>query len=94
VVLLVHRPDAFAQAAALGLPLVLAGHFHGGQIALPVGEGRWNAARLLTPYHRGRYRLGDATLYVSRGLGFAGPRVRFGSRPEIAVLELVPARLG
>lgn len=89
VLLLVHRPDAFAQAAALGFRLVLAGHFHGGQLALPIGGGRWNAARFLTPYHRGLYRLGEATLYVSRGLGFAGPRVRYGSRPEIAVLELV-----
>ncbi len=89
ILLLVHRPDAFAQAAALGFRLVLAGHFHGGQLALPIGDGRWNVARFLTPYHRGLYRLGDATLYVSRGLGFAGPRVRFGSRPEIAVLELV-----
>ena len=89
LLLLVHRPDAFAQAAALGFRLVLAGHFHGGQLALPIGDGRWNAARFLTPYHRGLYRLGEATLYVSRGLGFAGPRVRFGSRPEIAVLELV-----
>ena len=87
--LLVHRPDAFVQAAAVGFRLVLAGHFHGGQLALPVADGRWNAARFLTPYHRGLYRLGEATLYVSRGLGFAGPRVRFGSRPEIAVLELV-----
>jgi predicted MPP superfamily phosphohydrolase len=89
MLLLVHRPDAFVQAAALGVRLVLAGHFHGGQLALPVGNGRWNAACFLTPYHRGLYRTGDATLYVSRGLGFAGPRVRFGSRPEIAVLELV-----
>jgi predicted MPP superfamily phosphohydrolase len=89
MLLLVHRPDAFVQAAALGFRLVLAGHFHGGQLALPIGDGRWNVARLLTPYHRGLYRLGEATLYVSRGLGFAGPRVRFGSRPEIAVLELV-----
>jgi uncharacterized protein len=89
MLLLVHRPDAFMQAAKLGFRLVLAGHFHGGQLALPVGNGRWNAACFLTPYHRGLYRTGDATLYVSRGLGFAGPRVRFGSRPEIAVLELV-----
>lgn len=89
MLLLVHRPDAFVQAAALGFRLVLAGHFHGGQLALPFGNGRWNAACFLTPYHRGLYRIGEATLYVSRGLGFAGPRVRFGSRPEIAVLELV-----
>lgn len=87
-ILLVHRPDAFPQAAALGFGLVLAGHFHGGQLALPGGGGRWNAARLLTRFHRGVYRLGASTLYVSRGLGFAGPRIRLGSPPEIALVEL------
>jgi predicted MPP superfamily phosphohydrolase len=87
-ILLVHRPDAFPQAAALGFPLVLAGHFHGGQIALPLGGGRWNAARLISPFHRGVYRVGASTLYVSRGLGFAGPRIRLGSVPEIALIEL------
>ena len=35
VILLVHRPEAFPQAARLGFPLVLAGHTHGGQLALP-----------------------------------------------------------
>lgn len=87
-ILLVHRPDAFPQAARLGFQLVLAGHFHGGQVAVPVGRGRWNVARLLTPFHRGLYRRGGAALYVSRGLGFAGPRIRLGSAPEIALLEL------
>ena len=88
VLLLVHRPDAFPQAASLGFALVLAGHFHGGQIAVPGFAARWNAASLLSPFHRGRYQLGDAVLYVSRGLGFAGPRVRLASPPEIALLEL------
>jgi len=86
--LLVHRPDAFPQAARLGFRLVLAGHFHGGQVAVPAAGGRWNAARLFSPYHRGLYRAGEAQLYVSRGLGFAGPRVRIGARREIALLEL------
>ena len=87
-ILLVHRPDAFPQAASLGFGLVLAGHFHGGQIALPTAGGRWNAARLLSRFHRGLYRRGDSSLYVSRGLGFAGPRIRIGSRREIALLEI------
>ncbi len=32
-------------------------------------------------------------LYVSRGIGMEGgsPRVRFASRPEVALIELVPA---
>lgn len=90
VLLLVHRPDAFAQASSLGFALVLAGHFHGGQIALPGFGGRWNIAAALSPFHRGLYRRADSALYVSRGVGFAGPRIRLGSPPEIALLELAP----
>lgn len=88
VLLLVHRPDAFVQAAELGFSLVLSGHFHGGQIAVPLAEGRWNVAAVLSPFHRGLYRRGDSVLYVSRGIGFAGPRIRLGSPPEIALIEL------
>ena len=90
VLLLVHRPDAFPQASRLGFALVLAGHFHGGQIALPGFGGRWNVAAALSPFHRGLYRRAESALYVSRGVGFAGPRIRLGSPPEIAVLELEP----
>lgn len=90
--LLMHRPDPFPRAAALGFTLVLSGHFHGGQVALPIAGGSWNAARVLTRFDRGLYREARAALYVSRGLGFAGPRLRFASAPEIAVHELWPVR--
>jgi len=92
VLLLVHRPDAFVQASDLGFSLVLSGHFHGGQIALPMAGGRWNVAVALSPFHRGLYRRGDSLLYVSRGVGFAGPRIRLGSPPEIALIELEHVR--
>jgi len=88
-ILLVHRPEAFPLAAALGFSLVLSGHYHGGQVAIPLAGGRFNTARLLTRFDRGLHRIGGAALYVSRGLGFAGPRLRVASRPEIALLELV-----
>jgi predicted MPP superfamily phosphohydrolase len=87
-ILLMHRPDAFPRAAELGFDLVLSGHFHGGQVALPVAGGRWNAASLLTRFDRGLHRCGRAALYVSRGVGYAGPRLRFASPPEIALIEL------
>src|SRR4030095_10698601 len=38
VVLLVHQPEMFHHAARRGFPLLLSGHTHGGQIALPVGR--------------------------------------------------------
>jgi predicted MPP superfamily phosphohydrolase len=88
-VLLVHRPEAFPQASRLGFPLVLAGHTHGGQIALPTRDGRWNLARVITRFVRGVYQENGSTLYVNRGAGFAGPALRFNCPREIATIELV-----
>lgn len=87
-VLLVHRPEAFPQAACLGMGLVLAGHTHGGQLALPPFERRLNLARLITRYDRGLFRENGSTLYVNRGVGMAGPQMRIGAPREIAILEL------
>ncbi len=88
--LLVHRPEAFQQAAELGFPLVLSGHTHGGQLALPTPGGRYNLARLVTPFTRGLYRIGGSVLYVNRGLGVAGPKLRINCPREIATVELQP----
>ncbi len=88
VVLLVHRPQLFPQAARLGFPIVLAGHTHGGQLALPTPGGRHNLARLLTEFHRGTYQVNGSVLYVNRGIGVAGPAIRFNCPREIATIEL------
>lgn len=81
-----RTPDAYMIAPALGTPqLMLAGHTHGGQIALggwapvrPPGSGRYVA---------GWYRDAPTALYVSRGLGTSVVPVRFGAPPEIAVFD-------
>jgi predicted MPP superfamily phosphohydrolase len=91
VVLLVHQPEMFHHAARRGFPLVLAGHTHGGQIALPVGRRGINLARVMTPLTRGAYQRESSLLYVNRGLGVGGPAVRIHCNREIAVLELEPA---
>ncbi len=88
-VLLVHRPEVFPQAARLGYPLVLAGHTHGGQLALPSGGGRFNLARLVTRYHRGLFQENGSVLYVNRGAGVAGPALRVNCPREITTIELV-----
>ena len=88
VLLLVHRPQAFPQAARLGFPLVLAGHTHGGQLALPLPGGRINLARMVTRFHRGLYWERDSVMYVNRGIGVAGPAIRFNCSREIATIEL------
>jgi len=91
-ILLVHRPSFFRQAAALGLPVSLAGHTHGGQISLPPPAHHHNVARLITRWTRGLFEDGDSLLYVNRGLGVAGPPIRINCPREIALLRLVPRR--
>lgn len=88
-VLLVHRPDVFAEAAAAGFSLVLSGHYHGGQLAIPGSRGAANAARLISRYYAGVYAIGASRLHVTRGIGCAGPRLRIACPPEISVVELV-----
>ena len=88
-VLLVHNPEAFPAAAAAGARLVLAGHTHGGQLAVPF-LARINPARVfLTRYDAGRFTRDGATLLVSRGLGHSGQPVRVGVPAEICVVTLV-----
>jgi hypothetical protein len=90
-VLLTHNPNAFDRAAELGIDLTLAGHTHGGQVNLEFIHPSLTPARLISDYVRGWFRKGAAQLYVNRGLGTFGVPIRFGSRPEITLLELVRA---
>ncbi len=83
VLCLTHHPDFFPFAADRGAALTLAGHTHGGQFALlgmPV-------FRFAYDYMLGRYRRGDAQLYVSGGTGHWLPW-RVGVPTEVTILTL------
>jgi predicted MPP superfamily phosphohydrolase len=88
-VLLAHRPGVFPAAARLGLPLVLAGHTHAGQVAVP-GARRLNVSRfLVSRWDQGTFTEGETVLHVSRGLGESGQAVRIAAPREITVVDLV-----
>jgi predicted MPP superfamily phosphohydrolase len=86
--LLAHDPDLFPLAARHGVSLVLSGHTHGGQIALPFFPELLGLGKLAHRFHLGLYRDGDSSLYVHPGLGTTGPPIRVGVAPEIAILTL------
>lgn len=88
VMLLSHRPEVFPAAARRGVRLTLAGHYHGGQVALALFGRRLSLADLRTPYPEGRFRIGSAHLYVGRGIGTTFTPVRLNAPPEITRLEL------
>lgn len=87
-ILLSHRPEIFPLAAARGVPLTLAGHYHGGQIKLGLPGLNLSLADLLTPYPEGLYRIKDSHLYVSRGIGTTFTPIRLNARPEVTLLRL------
>jgi predicted MPP superfamily phosphohydrolase len=84
-VLLAHDPRRLNEAAALGIPLVLSGHTHGGQVVLP-GIGAIAAQKF--PVVAGIARRGQTTIFVSRGLGTVYVPVRINCPPEVAILTL------
>ena len=83
---LCHQPQGWHRAITAGADLTLAGHTHGGQIALT--NRNLNAARFSTRYISGPYRRDHASLYVSRGVGVGAIPVRVGSPPEIDLITL------
>lgn len=87
-ILLSHRPEIFPEAAGQGIALTLSGHYHGGQIKLNLPGGDVSLAHLRTPWPEGLYRIEDAHLYVSRGIGTTFTPVRLNARPEITVINL------
>ena len=84
---LTHHPDYFPIAAERGAHLTLAGHTHGGQVAL-FGMPIFRAAY---EFMLGRYRIGRSHLYVSGGTGHWFP-FRVGVPAEVTVLTLRAAR--
>lgn len=91
-VFLHHYPDEVYAASESGVDLYLAGHTHGGQVALPVYGALVTLSRWGKRFEAGRYQVGPTTLYVNRGIGMEGghaPRVRFWAPPELTLVELV-----
>jgi predicted MPP superfamily phosphohydrolase len=91
-VLLSHNPDVAEQsefvASGHRVDLMLSGHTHGGQVRLPgIGTPVTNSV-YGQKYASGLVEGPVCPVYVSRGLGMTAMPIRFGVRPEIAVIEL------
>ena len=74
--------------AAYGIPLTLAGHYHGGQVTLRLPGGAISLAHLRTPYPEGLYRINASHLSVSRGIGTTFSPVRLNAPPEVTLFRL------
>jgi len=87
-ILLSHFPRVMDVLEPGAFDLVLAGHMHDGQIALPYPGGKLRFAHLSARYPSGVYRTPAGILHVSAGLGTTFVPFRFAARPEATELVL------
>lgn len=84
-ILLCHFPGIARRMQGV-VHLILAGHFHAGQVVIPYPGGRIRLAHLRARDVEGIYRYGTTALHVSPGLGTTFVPFRFFARPEVTEL--------
>jgi predicted MPP superfamily phosphohydrolase len=82
-ILLANQPKDIQHAHPLNVDLQLSGHTHGGQI-YPFHH----LVKLDQPFLSGHHRVENTQLFISRGIGTWGIRLRFRANSEIPVLKL------
>ncbi len=88
--LMAHNPDHFYEAEKLGIPLILSGHTHGGQIRFTNGPAIIRQSRYCLD--EGLYSFGKSLLVVSRGLGSIVLPLRWGADAEAVLMEIAPVK--
>ncbi len=93
IIFLNHIPSIILELEGKDVDLCLTGHTHGGQVALPGYGAIITLTKTGKQFERGLYDHNGTPLYVSRGVGMEGSfiPIRFFSRPEVAVIDLLPA---
>ena len=91
VILLSHNPDCYELLDGYAWDLMLCGHTHGGQLVVPLLGSRPFLPIRNTAFAEGLHPWKDYQIHVTRGVGNLHG-VRFNCRPEISVLELMPAK--
>jgi predicted MPP superfamily phosphohydrolase len=89
-VVLSHNPDTTKVLDAYPADLQLSGHTHGGQVVVPILGAAPFAPVSDRRFIAGLYRHRDRYVHVTRGVGSI-MGIRFACRPEVSVLQLVPA---
>ncbi len=82
-ILLTHQPKDILHVDNFRVDIQLSGHTHGGQI-YPLTI----IVKYFQPYISGLYRYKNTLLYVTRGLGYWGVRVRYKAPSEIPIFTI------
>ena len=89
--LLSHDPshwDAQVRKEYPDIDMAFAGHTHGFQFGVEIGNVKWSPSQYIYKQWAGLYQEGNQYLYVNRGFGYLGYPGRIGIPPELTIVEL------
>lgn len=89
--LLSHDPshwDAQVRKDYKDIDMMFAGHTHGFQFGVELGDFKWSPSQYVYKQWAGHYQQENQHLYVNRGYGYLGYPGRIGIPPEITMIEL------
>lgn len=89
--LLSHDPshwDAQVRPNYPDIDIAFAGHTHGFQFGVEIGDFKWSPSQYVYKQWAGIYQEGSQYLYVNRGFGYIGYPGRVGIPPELTIIEL------
>lgn len=90
-ILLTHQPEALSKMK-YKFDLILSGHTHGGQFIIPyiaiISSKFLKGSHHSLKYTKGFYNKENQKLFVNSGIGTTRISARFGSIPEIVVINL------
>ena len=89
--LLSHDPthwDAQVRPNHPDIDISFAGHTHGFQFGIEIGNFKWSPVQYVYKQWADLYREGDQYIYVNRGFGYLGYPGRVGIPPELTIIEL------
>ncbi len=92
--LLSHDPshwDAQVRTQYKDIDVMFAGHTHGFQFGVEIGNFKWSPSQYIYKQWADLYQENNQYLYVNRGFGFLGYPGRIGIMPEITIIELKQA---
>jgi len=90
-ILMSHDPshwDAQIRPGFSDIDLTFAGHTHGMQMGVEIGNFRWSPVKYIYKQWADLYKENNQYLYVNRGFGFLGYPGRVGILPELTIIEL------
>lgn len=89
--LLSHDPshwDAQVRENYKDIDITFAGHTHGFQFGVEIGDFKWSPSQYAYKQWAGLYTEEHQHLYVNRGFGFLGYPGRVGMPPELTIITL------